>query len=252
MKGSEGREISGWAGTLAGAALICGLLPALMGCNSVTGVSDLEIVGKTSSAASGAGGGSGTGNGAGGGSTSNGGGKLCTYPMGQWTHAVGGTIPESLNWQGMVEMSNTQATISIADYLDCDGSKNINAILIDTSATWCPACQDEAKDLPSKMATWGPMGIKVLTLMIEDNPSPTQATYQTAVNWKNDYGLDAVAIAADPGFSFAPAGEQSVGLPLQTIVDPRTMQIVNKDEGYAPGGPIEGELTALAQKNKGQ
>ena len=44
----------------------------------------------------------------------------------------------------MVENSDVQTTLKAEDFLDCDGTHGINAILIDTSALWCPACQQEA------------------------------------------------------------------------------------------------------------
>jgi hypothetical protein len=245
MKGFEGHGISRWATCLAWTALALGAVPALLGCNELTRIGDLKV-----DKGIGGSGGAGSGNGAGGSavSSSSTGPTLCPYPMGGWTQAVGGTLPQSMNWQGMVENSNTQTTIKIEDYLDCDGTHGIHAILIDTSATWCGACITEAQELPSLMTTWGPMGIKVLTLMIEGQTNGVKATYQDAVDWTTQFGLDAIAVGVDPGFSFAPAGQMTVGLPVQTIVDPRTMQVVEITEGYSGNHTT---LLNLAHKNKG-
>ena len=57
------------------------------------------------------------------------------------------------------------------------------------------------------------------------------ATLTTATSWRNNFDLQAYATVADPNFTFAGFG--SVGLPLQIIVDPRTMQIVDRIEGFS-------------------
>ena len=247
MKGVEGHDISRWVTCLAWTALALGAVPAITGCNSLTRIGDLKVENET--AGGGGNGSASSGNGAGGGAaaSSSSGATLCPYPMGQWTKAIGGTLPQSMNWQGMVENSDVQTTIKIEDYLDCDGTHGINAILIDTSATWCGACQQEAADLPKEMTTWTPMGIKVLTLMIEGPVNGQPATYQDVINWKNQFGLSSIALGLDTAFSFAPANQMTVGLPLQTIVDPRTMQVVDIQEGFGSYT----SLLSLAQKNMG-
>ena len=89
------------------------------------------------------------------------------------------------------------------------------------------------------------MGIRVLTLMVQDQSS-APASVATAQEWKDYFQLDSSAVAADPNFSFATSG--SVGLPLEIIVDPRTMQIVDRQEGYSG---VHTALEQLAQQNGG-
>jgi hypothetical protein len=72
--------------------------------------------------------------------------------------------------------------------------------------------------------------------------------YQDAVNWKSNFSLSSVAVAVDPNFSFAPAGQMTVGLPVQTVIDPRTMQVVDIQEGSTGNHTM---LLNLAQMNKG-
>jgi hypothetical protein len=165
------------------------------------------------------------------------------YPTGPYGTQSGDTLDPNLTWQGYSEGSNQPTTISIADYLDCDGSKGINAVLIDSSAIWCPACQDEATALPSDMQKWAPLGIRVLTLMIEDGQH-MPATVANADQWKKNFGLDTSAVVADPKYSMLPPGD--VGLPYQTILDPRTMKVTTTQEGYSKNIPA---LIALAMKN---
>lgn len=250
MKGLERQGISSWASGLAWAALVAGFVPALTGCNSITGVGDLNVANAGAGGNDGAGSGTGTGTSSSTSATSSSsGGTLCPYPMGSWTHDVGGTLAQGLQWQGMLENSDAQTTIKPESYLDCDGTKKVNAILIDTSATWCGACQQEAQELPGKMTTsWNAKGIKVLTLMIEGPTNGVKATYQDAVNWKTQFMLSSIAVGVDPGFSFAPSGGGSIGLPLQVVVDPRTMKVVDVQQGFSGDYSI---LENLATTNMG-
>jgi|RhiMetdeSRZDD1v2_1073273.scaffolds.fasta_scaffold1367617_2 hypothetical protein len=60
-------------------------------------------------------------------------GTPCTYPAGPYGVAQGQVVPPTLTWQGYAPGSNTVTTISIQDFFDCDGSKGINAVMVDTS-----------------------------------------------------------------------------------------------------------------------
>ncbi|MFO0587537.1 MAG: hypothetical protein U0441_08360 [Polyangiaceae bacterium] len=169
----------------------------------------------------------------------------CQYPNGPTGVNVGNIVSGNLAWQGFPEGAAALGSVSIQDYFDCDGSKGINAILIDSSAVWCGVCQEEASDLPSQESTFQAKGVRVITLMIQDN-SGNPATTNTAKSWRSNFGLDMYAVVADPNFSFG--GDGNVGLPLQIIVDPRTMKIVAREEGF--GGDYSSVLQ-LAQKNGG-
>ncbi len=88
------------------------------------------------------------------------------------------------------------------------------------------------------------LGIKWLTLMLDDanGGSPTTAGSQ---QWKNYWGLDSVAVCADPYYSMVPGS--SVGTPQTTIVDPRTMKVISIQEGYSGN---YSQLISLANSNK--
>lgn len=151
----------------------------------------------------------------------------------------------AFTWDGYPEHRDKPGVVHVSNYLDCDGTKGINALLIDVSATWCGACQEEAAELNAKLASsWTAKGIHVLTLMIEDGAS-NPATVQTALAWKNQFQLD-IAVVADPAAEMLGTGAVSVGLPLQFVVDPRNMTIVERIEGYAPTNPA---LEQVAAKN---
>jgi hypothetical protein len=168
----------------------------------------------------------------------------CVYPPGPYGTTVGSVIAPTTTWQGYREDSATVSTIGIQDYFDCDGSKGINALLLTESAVWCGACQQEAEEMNGLMAGgWTQSGIRVLTLIIE-NGAGNPATIQTAKAWKDAFDAKGWAVAADPNFTFSSSG--SNGLPLQIIVDPRSMKIVKMQEGAGSYGA----LTQLAQSNK--
>jgi hypothetical protein len=57
----------------------------------------------------------------------------CAYPGGPYGVNVGNVVSPSLSWQGYPEKSSQIGTVSIKDYFDCDGSKGINALMVDTS-----------------------------------------------------------------------------------------------------------------------
>lgn len=167
----------------------------------------------------------------------------CTYPVGPYGVAQGSTLSPSLHWQGFRENSSTQENISVQDYFDCDGTKGINAVLFSTVQWYCGACQQEAAELEGLMNSWEPMGIKVVVLLLtgsDDNP----ADAQDALQWKNNWGLNRVAVVADPTFTLVPGS--SVGTPQRTVVDPRDMGVYYLQEGYSSTYP---NLVSLAQQN---
>ena len=213
-----------------------------VGCNAVTGAADLRVSGDATSGGGGAGGG---------GSTSTGMVMTqCKYPTTGFGFKVGDVVPPMHKWQGFPE--NTKATstpvsVSFDDYYDCDGSRGINAVLVDTSALWCGACQQEAAGLTQEIkASWAALGIRVITLMVDDAQPGTPATIKTVQGWKTMFHLDNSTVVVDPGFTFAPPGQMTIGLPVEVIVDPRTMKLVDSQEGFSGDYST---LLALAKKN---
>lgn len=156
----------------------------------------------------------------------------CPYPPAPYGLTTGKVISSSLKWQGFLEAATQASEVPVTDYFDCDGSKGIDAVLFDVSATWCGACQQEAMELPGKMATWKGEGIRVVTLMIEDEAG-SPATVTTAQQWRDTYKLDSIATLADPGASLVAAVGGGIGLPYQVVIDPRTMTITSTQEGYS-------------------
>ena len=218
----------------AGLGLLAMAAMSLVACNALTGAGDLEVRD-----------GDGAGAGGGGGPPKK---VECTYPPEPYGLKMGSIITPN-KFEGYVGDATEVSLVGVGDYYDCDGSKGINALLVDVSGTWCGACQQEASILNNKLkTTYGPLGIEVLTLMIED-ADYKPATPEVALAWKQQYNLP-TTVAADPNFAYATvAGSQTIGLPLSIILDTHTMQIVDVQQGY----PFdEAKLMEIAQNNKGE
>lgn len=267
----KSRAILSWGAFPAGVATSC-LCVAVLGCSGnddggsaagqtggsagisgnggSSGASGSGTAGSSSAGASGTAGssanaGSSGASGAGSSGASGAGAASCEYPAtsGEFGAVVGAVVPGSLQWQGFAENTESEGTVRIADYFDCDGSKGIHALLLDTSATWCFPCKGEAQDIHDKVAeSWGAKGIRVITLMFED-ASNQPAVVDTARDWRDTYQLQATAVVADPDFSFAPPGN-SYALPFRVVVDPRTMKIVAIPEKIGDETPILEDLAA--------
>lgn len=165
-------------------------------------------------------------------------------PSGEGFIQVGDKLDPELAWPGYVEGNPDAGMISLGDYFDPDGSKGITALLITEGQADCGPCIKEAKDIAASLPEkWTPAGIRVVQLVVSDikgNP----ATLDTALAWKQSSAAS-WPVGADPNFTFAQLGSNPY--PIQVIVDPRTLTVVDRLEGYRPTLP---ELEALAKKNR--
>lgn len=169
----------------------------------------------------------------------------CAYPPGPYGITTGSVLNPALSWQGYAPGASSPSTVMARDYFDCDGSRGINALLIDVSSMDCPACQAEAQDLPGQMSgTWGQDGVQVLTLIV-GNASGNTPALPDAQTWISTYGLGAIAVCVDPFNTFYTP--DLTAIPDGILVDPRTMTILSVSQGY--GGP-DPAVDALAEKNK--
>ena len=177
---------------------------------------------------------------------------LCAagYPAGPYGTGVGKVVNPGLAWKGYLPGVSTVSVITPQDLWDCDGSKGIDAIMFDVSAEWCAACQSQAQNTPQLVAQYDQLGIREVTLVVQD-ASSAPATASTALDWRTQYGLTGITVAADPAFSFAPLNQTSVDLPVTIIVDPRTMVIMKVEQGYLAAYPLQpdAEAVSIAKKN---
>jgi len=173
----------------------------------------------------------------------------CVYPSGPYGITVGKVLDPSLQWQGFAPGATTASTVKITDFYDCDGSKGINALLIDNAAQWCVACQEIAPEIAHWLSpsgeNWAKLGVQIEQLIIENNDYEP-ATITTAQQWRDMFSLTEIYVVADPNTTF-PAEQ----LPHEFLIDPRTMTIVNDLDTDATlnADGSDPKVTALAKKN---
>lgn len=174
----------------------------------------------------------------------------CAYPLAESFGAdEGQVLSSSIMWPAALPAGEQIArTVNVSDFYDCDGSKGIHGVMFITSKFNCAACAQESSTLESEKLHWDAqgLGIEVVELIL-NNPDESQPpTIESAQKWRDDFALYSVMVAPD-NFSLVVGG--SVGTPQMTIVDPRTMQVVMRQEGYA--GPQQYQtLIDLATENK--
>ncbi len=154
--------------------------------------------------------------------------SACTYPSGPYGATSGLEVPPSISWLAFAPGAPSAAPVSPGDFLDCDGSRGVNAVLIVYGAGWCSACAEEAESMPPMIAQWSTAGVRVLYLIWQD-PSGWPADTAFAKQWRDYYHLEGAWVAADPDFQLdSPAAS---ALPYKMLIDPRTMKIVGTWSG---------------------
>jgi hypothetical protein len=151
-------------------------------------------------------------------------------------------LSSNLAWQGFGPGETEERSISIEEFYDCHGAKGIHAVLLITSQYGCGRCTSQASGLTEKIAEWADEGlnIQVLTLKIEDSDGTKPASIEGVNHWRDEYGLTTSYVGYDNGFSMVPregGGGVRFGTPINTIIDPRTMEVVEMiqtfDRSYA-------------------
>lgn len=149
--------------------------------------------------------------------------------------------------EGLVEGSSERVTVAIEDLRDCDGRRGVHAVLFIVARSSCATCRREAETLREDAAGWAEHGVRTVVLLESGDVAA----------WRSTYGLDAVAILADPAGTLrlpeppADGGGLSStpnGTPLFVVLDPRTGVITDRhlgaDYDFA-------SLLALAEANGG-
>lgn len=58
---------------------------------------------------------------------------VCEYPSGPYGVAMGDVVPPTLSWDGFEPGNPNPTSFTAEDLFDCDGSRGIHAIVVDTS-----------------------------------------------------------------------------------------------------------------------
>jgi hypothetical protein len=113
------------------------------------------------------------------------------------------------------------------NFLYCSGYKYA---LLDISASWCGACQQEASALPSMTAGWRAKGGIVFSVLAEGQVQGSASTKADLVAWWDQFGTN-YPMAIDPSHQLYPAFPGN-GLPMNAIIDLSTMKVVYTESGY--------------------
>jgi hypothetical protein len=174
----------------------------------------------------------------------------CAYPSGPYGITVGKVLDPSLSWQGFIPAATASSTVKITDLYDCDGSKGVNALVIETAGQWCVACQSIAQVVPTWLSPagddWSKLGVQILNLVIQNN-AYEPATITTAQQWRDLFMLTSIYVVADPQDTFP-----TTALPSELLIDPRTMKVVrdlSSDTTTNTDGS-DPNVTDLAKKNQ--
>jgi hypothetical protein len=91
--------------------------------------------------------------------------------------------------------------------------------------------------------SWGADGVKPLTMIVFGEAANQPATTSDAYAWITRNVVKSATVVADPSFTF-----NMSSVPVNVLVDPRTMKIVNMKSGCAS---LDADVDTLALANKG-
>lgn len=150
------------------------------------------------------------------------------YPAGPYGISVGQTFP-NLCLEGYRRGTGAWTHFEVADYWDADGSKNVNALMINASAAWCPPCNHFAAVLDGLDAELHGRGAQLTELMV-DSPSTDLADQKTVDDWLKKYSLD-IDTVFETGHVWLNHATPDFGFPAQFFLDPRTMVVIRRSSG---------------------
>ena len=153
------------------------------------------------------------------------------YPEGPYGSEVGDTI-EDFAFQGWRNPaaagfdSDAYETLRFSDYFDPDGERGVRLLLLNTAAGWCSNCQIEHEGLASQLATYGPRGLVIFSMMYHGFELYEGASPQDAETWASDFNVE-FPFVIDPTHRMGRYGAAEAA-PLNLIVDPRDMTLIEK------------------------
>ena len=147
------------------------------------------------------------------------------YPSQGCGYEVGSVVP-NFSFQGRVAgIDSPVTTVHFADFYDPDGTKGLRYLLVNATTLWCPYCKGEMLALPGMSADYRARGVRFMTLLLEraDGSVASQDDVDALIR---TYALDSTVVN-DPK-ELATLFFAKSSMPLNLIIDLRTMKIVNK------------------------
>jgi hypothetical protein len=141
-----------------------------------------------------------------------------------------GLLMDDYAWTGrLAGITSPVTTLALHDYYNPDGSKPNKYMFITVSAFWCQACEDEAKHLNAMLDQYGPKGVIIVTDIAQK--VDRSATTQTDVDaWIKSFALRTAVVSDGTDFVLQNFFNPST-MPLDLIIDLRTMQVVYEATG---------------------
>jgi hypothetical protein len=121
--------------------------------------------------------------------------------------------------------------VTLADFHDPERETPVKVLLFNTAALWCVACQIEHQTLPQHYRELSPRGLQVVTAVFQDERYEP-ADFSDLKVWIETFRTN-FPIVLDPGYSFG-LYASAESAPLNLVVDPKTMTILDKFVGDQP------------------
>ena len=112
------------------------------------------------------------------------------------------------------------------------------AVIVESSAIWCPSCQAAAPELAAMYEAYKDRGLMVITLLGENNDGGAPTTDEL-MTWAETYG-STHPVVADPGWAYS-SNFISGSIPSETVVSPGVI-IEMIDQYGLTAGDIEAYL----------
>lgn len=162
-----------------------------------------------------------------------------TYPAGPYGLNKGSVFPQ-LSLKGYKLATGAWTSISTASYYDPTGARGITGVFFIVGAEWCGACQSEADVAPAWLTqAYKTRGGVFASAIIEQAADDGSGGYAPAVQATVDTWISThktnYDIMLDPHGDATLPHSGTIGLPHNYVIDPRTMIIVDIEEGFDDG-----------------
>jgi hypothetical protein len=158
------------------------------------------------------------------------------YPAGPYGTEPG-AVAENACFEGWLRpdrVAHEQATLEpvrLSDFYDPTGARGVRLLLVNTSALWCSACRIEHETLGERAREFADRGLVVLSALFQGNDRKP-ATLRDLTLWVETYETD-FPMVLDPDYSFGLYASAETA-PLNLVIDPRSMRILQKFIGDQP------------------
>ena len=168
----------------------------------------------------------------------------CVWPSGPVGVDLGQSPSKTMSWMGYAPQESAPRRIHLEEFYDCDGRLGgMDALLLIVSQFGCPSCDSEAEVLDQNVLAWTNQGhnVQVITLLLDNPDNSMPATIDSVADWRSYFPTQRSHTVTDPSFSMVLPNQQSIGTPMEVIVDPQSMTVVHRQEGW------DSQYTALKQ-----